>query len=414
MKAFRIVLLSDLHVGNKARGLDLCPPLSEADQIGRQEDFVSHFESWATSDRATADGPFDMLCVTGDISNSAHPDEFEVASGAIARISAALGLTEDQVFFVPGNHDVHWPVMDIGPFWSRFRYAPLLQDNLTFQRRLARAATGRLDSAPYFACWKAPKAIVVAINSAAYDGPTIKPHNGVIKQETVEQLDHYLTSLPSEEDQLRLCLLHHHIEQHSEPLPDTADFSIAVNAANLVHVLAKHRMDLVLHGHKHYPRMSTHQPSGWHPIVAVCAGSFSSILSPPYYDGIQNMFHVINVSGRETNTARVFGRVDNWVFRDSAWVEATGVGGMYGKEAFGSAATPSEVEQAIRTGLDSRLAGGVHVCKWTDLVTDNPLLGNLRTDMAFETLKKVTEDLGLDMAGDKAVADKKWAIFRRL
>lgn len=158
--------------------------------------------------------------------------------------------------------------------------------------------------------------------------------------------------------------------------------------------------------------MAMKQADGRHPIVAVCAGSFSSLLDQPYYEGIQNMFHVINVEGREAVSGRIFGRVDNWVFDRTAWQEASGVGSMFSREAFGSAATPTEVERVVRVGLTSRMSEAA-VCQWSDLVAAHPVLDQIRTDTAFDTLKRVSESLGFDMSGDKAVVDKKWVVFRR-
>jgi len=412
----RIALLSDLHIGTGARGLDLCPhELDDSAKVGRHSDFISLFEAWARSAAATNGGPFDMLCLTGDISNTAHAEEFVFADRVAQRVASVLGVPDNRIFFVPGNHDVHWPVMELKPpsFWARHRYAPLFQDSLTFSRRHGLAKTGSLMEEPFFVAWEEADAIVIGINSAAYDGPTAKPHNGVIRQRTVEAVDQYLGSFPKTDKRLRLCLLHHHLEQYSEPIPDTHDPSIAVNAENLVNALSRHRVDLVLHGHKHHPRLGARQSGNEHPLVSVCAGSFSAVLHPLYYDGIPNLFHVINVDGREAGTDRIFGKVDTWTFTNNQWRAASGVKGLYASEAFGSAATPAEIEANVRNCLVRRLATE-QVCTWQQLVLDCPSLDLVRTDVVYNILQSVSEELNCELNGDRQVIGKKWVVFRRV
>lgn len=412
---YRIALLSDLHIGTSARGLDLCPhDLDDSAKVGKPPDFISYFEKWARNAIDTNGGPFDMLCLTGDISNTAHAEEFVFADRATQRIASALGVPDNRIFFVPGNHDVHWPVMDLKPasFWAKHRYSPLFQDSLTFSRMHGLVKIGSLKEDPFFVAWEEADAIVIGINSAAYDGPTVKPHNGIIKQQTVDEVDRYLSRFPNTDKRLRICLLHHHLEQYSEPIPDTHDPSIAVNAENLLNTLIRHRVDLVLHGHKHHPRLGAKQSGNGHPLVSLCAGSFSAVLHPLYYDGISNLFHIINVDGRESATGRIFGKVDTWTFTNNQWRAASGVKGLYASEAFGSAATPIEIEGKVRDCLARRLATE-QFCTWEQMIEEYPSLDLVRTDVVYDILLSVSQELKCDIAGDRQVVGKKWVVFRR-
>lgn len=410
----KIVLISDLHVGVGARGLDLCPhELKPEEKIGRASNYLAGFEDWAKA-QVQAGEVFDLLCVTGDISNSADPREFELADKAIGRIASALGVPSDKIYFVPGNHDVNWPVMGQEPasFWSQFRFAPMFDPKSTFAARHLKADTGSLVDSPYFTAWNSPDLLVVGVNSAAYDAPTAKPHNGVIKEATVTALGLYLKSVSPSPSQLRICLLHHHLEQYSENLPDSADLSIAVNAENLLMVLTANRFDLLLHGHKHYPRMGTKQPDSAHPLVSICAGSFSAVLHPLYYEGVPNLFHVISVNGREVNNDRVFGVVETWRHKLGKWVNSTETHNLYHREAFGANATPAEISRAMTAAIDDLMRDS-NFCEWSALVSKAPLLQYVRTSTAFTTLETVCKDLALEVVGDIQQADRKWVVFRR-
>ena len=414
MAPLRIAHLSDLHVGHENRGLDMCPhELKPSERVGRTEDYVATFESLAASDAFKADGPIDMLCITGDISNRAHATEFVYADRAIRRVASALGIPGEAVYFVPGNHDVHWPVMGLEPqrFWSAYRYAPLLQGELAFRQRASESAAGAFDVAPYFVAWESDKALIVGINSAAYDGPEDELHPGTVRQETLEALDQFLSARVRDPQKLRLCLLHHHPFQMSEPIPDTNDPTIVVNAENFLALLSKHCFDLVMHGHKHQPRLKTHLVNNCHPMISMCAGSFSAVLHPLHFDGSSNLFHVINVHGRDPSSGGITGTVQSWTHKGK-WEPSHALRGIPAVEAFGSHSTPDQIRAHLIAGLQTCM-DSAEFCRWPDLVEHESQLQHVRSDVAHGLLTEVARELGYDMAGDKNGSPASWAVFRR-
>jgi hypothetical protein len=96
--------LSDLHFGAYSRFVDQMPD-NLAAALTR------------TAERARKDffsaSQFDLLLVTGDLAETAHPDEFDQAGQFLAHLSDHLGLERRKVVFVPGNHDVSWPACEI-------------------------------------------------------------------------------------------------------------------------------------------------------------------------------------------------------------------------------------------------------------------------------------------------------------
>lgn len=414
MPNLRIALISDLHVGRENRGLDMCPHILEPDEItGRNQDYVATFETQAGD--FLKNGPIDILCVTGDISNRAHADEFVFADRAIRRIAAVLSVSDDAIYFVPGNHDIHWPVMGLQPtsFWSTYRYAPLFQEGLTFQRRVLAGSTGAMDKAPYFVAWHDRKVIVIGINSAAFDGPESQLHGGLIRQETVDAIDLYLATLPRDPLQVRMCLLHHHPIQYSERVPDSVDPSIAVNSENLLRVLTNHSFDLVLHGHKHQPRLKTHLISNGHPYVSLCAGSFSAVLHPLYFDGCSNLFHVVNIRGRDNSSQGIKGTVQSWTHVASGkWEASNQHRGIPAIEAFGSMATPAQIKVDLMSAVSARMSIS-QICRWQDLLQFHPHLEYVRAEVVYDLLSKTCTELGFELAGDNNGYDRSWVVFRR-
>ncbi|MFT3773098.1 MAG: metallophosphoesterase [Minicystis sp.] len=108
---FAWVHLSDIHVGHgdKSHGWD-------------QELVLDRLiEDFAPAQSLGAPKP-DALLVTGDIAFSGAgraADEYERARKRLLAAAAAVGLTADRIFTVPGNHDVNRAV-DKTPFVSAF------------------------------------------------------------------------------------------------------------------------------------------------------------------------------------------------------------------------------------------------------------------------------------------------------
>lgn len=375
---------------------------------------MASFENLVQSEAFLARGPIDLLCVTGDISNGAHAHEFRLADEVIGKIATSLGLHDDRIFFVPGNHDLHWPVMKLEPkeFWESMKYAPLLQEELRFKKILERAKVGAFHVDPFFTIWEEADIFVLAINSAAYDGPEEKNHSGIVKQSTLEKISNALAGRSIPSDKLKICLIHHHPIQYSEPSPDAIDLSIIVNSENLMRMLNGAKIDLILHGHKHHPRLNNQSSDNGHPAVVMGAGSFSAILQPLYYGGITNLFHVINIEGRSAATMGIEGTVQTWMFNPKEkWQPSNAHTGMPHEEAFGSSFTSNEIATAVRAIVSDVVARQGH-CRVLDLTAENPHLLRVRRSALFNAMFDVSNSLGLKMLGDPQSSHEHWAIFR--
>jgi serine/threonine protein kinase/nucleoside phosphorylase len=90
---FRILHLSDLHVGAGADPLSLLQPL-EADLKDRYD--------------GLGVDQLDYLVISGDITNRAAPQEFEKAREFVSALIERFGLTSERCILVPGNHDLDW------------------------------------------------------------------------------------------------------------------------------------------------------------------------------------------------------------------------------------------------------------------------------------------------------------------
>ena len=415
----RIALISDLHIGHEVISVDLCPyELDPKAKFGLETEFLKKFRMFVGSDEFRSDGAVDMLCVTGDISDKANPAEFEHAHSVILEIADALGVPNDKVFFVPGNHDVNWPVMKLDPggFWGKFRYEPLLQDRLIFRSQLAEAVTGAYDVSPHFVAWETGGDLIVGINSAAFDDPNPfdGKHHGLIQQETIQKLEVFLQSRPLNFDGVRICLVHHHPLNYSDSRPDMADFSAATNSENLFKLLSEHRFDLVFHGHKHVPQLNhLSQITNGHPVTILGAGSLSAQISPKWCGLAQNQFHVVSVEGRDDSSEVAFGFVATWNYLGETWRRANSLIGLCAKEGFGTAFTPAELEHQISNHIEQTLTTtSVQLWKWPQIERELPRLSYASTRAIHDELQSVSIKYGFEFNGDLQTEKKSWLMIR--
>jgi predicted MPP superfamily phosphohydrolase len=105
--SLRIAHLSDIHLA----GYEAGAPFDEDADLRRElEDDLQ---------RLVKDGgPVDLLVLGGDIAGRGRTSEFEKAKHWINELCQMLGVPEERVYCVPGNHDVAQSVVDNDPVLS--------------------------------------------------------------------------------------------------------------------------------------------------------------------------------------------------------------------------------------------------------------------------------------------------------
>lgn len=414
----RVAVISDLHVGHGARALDFFPYDVSLlkDRLSRDQDFMGAFTSLCQDPSFFDAGPIDALCVTGDISHVAHPLEFVKAEELIQQISGLLKVTSENVFYVPGNHDVSWAIQPWRD-WDAYRYAPLLDAPLMFYKRMKAATTGQYGDPPFFVGWNTRNMLVVGINTAAYDTPNPPTgfHHGLVKEETLLAIDNFCNAITSNDAQLRVFLLHHHPVAYSDPRPHIVDPSTVVNAGNLRALLSKQRFDLVIHGHKHWPHIGTHMDNNQWPLNILGAGSFSALPNSQWTGEIANQFHIVEISGRDAidgfSPGLAFGHVETWAYQiRGRWVRSNKRIGLRATEGFGSIIAPPVVERMIGSALDAADEIGVP-CDWDQLIAASPQLRHVNVSVLHQALTRVANTRTKKFKGDVDSDPTDWVIY---
>jgi len=214
----------------------------------------------------------DHVCVTGDITFTTLPAEVDMAADWISRLG-----DPQRVSVIPGNHDAYVAgALDYAlEKWSRWMRDDEGQAGFPYLHR-----RGPVD--------------IVGLSSAVPTPPAVSL--GRIGQEQLEKTEALLTRI--KDDQRPCFLMIHHPPQDGAASRRRA----LSDRKKLQEVLARLPVDLVLHGHLHYPiRATLDCPSG--PIPVLGAASASTIGKRKS----EAHFHVIEIetgAGRPRITVR--------------------------------------------------------------------------------------------------------------
>jgi 3',5'-cyclic AMP phosphodiesterase CpdA len=204
----------------------------------------------------------DHLVVTGDLTFSGEPREFERAADLLRPFAEAGKLT-----VVPGNHDV-WTEESV--------------ETARFLRAIGPDGKGMRKAAPSYphVVPLADDAVLVALDSARYgDAPDETP--GRLGSEQLRAARE-LARLHSKQGKATVLAFHHHVVLPPERMPSDARVARMplADADQIVRLVAELPVAAVLHGHRHTAfRVDLPGPAG--PTPVLCAGSASRVADEP-------------------------------------------------------------------------------------------------------------------------------------
>ena len=186
----------------------------------------------------------DHFCITGDITFTTHPEEVDTAADWIGRLGDA-----NQISLIPGNHDAYVSgALD----YVLKQWSPWMTDD------------GGEVGFPYL--HQRGPVDIVGLCSAVPTPPAISL--GRIGSEQLEKTEALLKRLSTSQRPSLLML--HHAPHDNAASPHRA----LEDRKSLQELLSRLPVDLVLHGHLHYPiRASLDGPSGPIPVRGAASAS---------------------------------------------------------------------------------------------------------------------------------------------
>jgi hypothetical protein len=242
----------------------------------------------------------DALLVPGDLANKACVEGLQQGWDYALEIGRSLGASA--VVPVIGNHDID--SHRVRPALHVFHAVRNLRPGFPF--------TKPSDVQSFFAdgycALRIGDAEIIAINTVIDQTDAASAKRGAFSVDRIERMESSLSGMLI--SPLRGAVMHHHPVLHTGTFLE--DLDVIPTGDALLSALRRLGCRFVIHGHKHFTRLS--YVDG---VAVFASGSFSALLQE-FGTSVANTFHVVRVHG--DNTSEVRGVVHTWVFRyGSGW-----------------------------------------------------------------------------------------------
>lgn len=333
----KIVLISDFHVYDTLSEKELRPSYI---RVGDPEGLVgvnpiADLQALIAAEEIRVD----MLLCMGDLTDKARPAGVRYGWSKIQELRRQLGA--QIVLATSGNHDCD----------SRYTYTDhdakgVLQSLVPTYPFEDDILADQYWSRNFFLVEGIEYRIVV-LNSSAYHG--MGPHeieHGRISSTTLNRLRTNLEN--SSERLVNILICHHHPHPHSELGLGVND--LIQGGQQLLDLLGSGMYGkwIIVHGHKHHPKLTYAQGSGSAPLVFAC-GSLSACLYPELGTNVRNQFHILSVNFAESRKYGFVGRVHTWEWAAGhGWAEAASTGaGLPAVCGFGYRCDPVQLANEV-------------------------------------------------------------------
>ena len=360
-KLIRLAVLSDLHAYDSRKGdgrnapshfdiasersRDTCPITALLEKIKESDDMKS-----------------DLLICPGDFSDKACRDSLKVAWQKAHEVADALGA--GALVATAGNHDV-----DSRNLYNE--YDPIEElKSLNPQFPIANDDLAQKYWAYHYHVYTQTELTLLNLNSSAYHvvGKEEIEH-GRISPKTLDRIRADVRVLP--ESKLNVLLCHHNPHKHSEL--ELGEYDEIKGGQLLLDLLAEvtHGEWLVIHGHKHHPKITYASGPSCSPVV-FSAGSVCSTLYPRLRTETGNQFYIIEIPLQRISETGLVGTFRTWDWHlHYGWQDADAAKGLPATGGFGHRESPSRFASRIAKWLRNKKA--VHATG-TNLVNRFPEL----------------------------------------
>lgn len=376
----KIAIVSDLHVFNGSSSAGGPSFVGTADpQDSPEKHPFRGIQKLIADEGLTAD----FLICPGDLADKADPAALMFAWDKLQRLKTQLGA--QHLFATNGNHDVdsrkvHGDVDPKGNLQSLDPMFPGL-DEQQCDRYWSRN----------FAVFTDDILRIVLLNSAAFHGygtdasPEYK--YGRVSSRTISALR---TALAKNERRVNILVCHHHPAPYN-PVEEE-DYSEMLGGDRLIELLDSGDFGswLMIHGHKHYPRLaySTGSPSS--PVI-FSAGSFSATLYQKLAARARNQFYIMEIPVGDLDSLGLDlgGTITAWDWITMVgWQPAGNMSGLPHKVGFGCRESPRSLAREIA----NLIAGRPNFQTGEELIASLPKLRFLRPQELQTVMARLVAD----------------------
>jgi 3',5'-cyclic AMP phosphodiesterase CpdA len=318
----RFIILSDLH------------PSIPGDS-GTGESFLNMRAPWDTGINPIAgfcelikreNLSAEYLLCPGDIGNKAAPETITFGWTQLQRIALEMGAP---LIAVPGNHD-HDSRSVFNGFDPKY-HLQSLEPSFPFSDTQRNAHFWSYHWGEYLDT----TCRILLLNTSAFHGLSDEYMHGRVTPLTLNQLKHSLSSPESRSINLILC--HHHPVRLDDVY--VPDYEAMEGGSDLVRILSDGLMGnwMIVHGHKHTPRIVYASSYGSQSTVVFSSGSFSGPIAPALNSKTTNQVHLLSIAPHDSaNYGCICGTVRTWEWNHGlGWQRAESGRGLPHSAGFG-------------------------------------------------------------------------------
>lgn len=384
----KIAVLSDLHFGSSAnaRASEYTYVIAGAEKVSRQHP-VDDLIELINRDKLRAD----VVVCPGDITLMSDRVGLNEAWATLNRLTTELSASH--LLTATGNHDIlsrfESGKLDESPeIWERLKQ---LEPSYPYPQA-DRIKTLEYWAEHFFSVEVGGVRFLVLNTCNTHSRGESEYRSGRITDYTIQQVRKLIESDSS--PILNVLVCHHHPIKYAEISQFDADYSEMIQGRALLQMLEDTGQHwIVMHGHKHSPRIEYSPGGSGDAPVLFSAGSFSAVLSPRYFPNGRNQFYIIDIDLNYVRANGVAGIVDAWDWtRGLGWFVST-------KSSRGR--IPSGAGFGHRFNMKDARDINAHFASrgkipWNEVVKEFEFVSYLTPNDAAKLIKILKEKHGLD------------------
>lgn len=300
----RIAVFSDIHCGKLSRTKVFSVPGEERVDVDEEHEYEKGLVELLEHERP------DYFFIAGDLTSVGSPQEFLYCEKEIIELADKISLPYDHIICCTGNHDVDWSTCNLK------NAIPSTSSDISnlrkekYQRLSSHLPLLCLDKmnnkyingdspVPFSGVYETDDFIVIMLNTGWLCEPHKKEESKYYSHGRLseEQLKWFETTASKyvDDSRKRIVLMHHHAFNYKYPIVGL-DLSLIAEGAEFVEIAERFGIDLVIHGHRHHPRVKTYlADNGRRPITFFCAGSLAVNADHRLGGEIPNTVHFIDI-----------------------------------------------------------------------------------------------------------------------
>lgn len=329
----RVAILSDIHPTDDSDQTDTTALKMGAERTPEHHPFEGLYELIKRSEIEV-----ELILCAGDLGSQSDPKTIEFSWNELQTLK--FNLNSQLLIATPGNHD-----HDSRSTFNKYDPKGYLQSlSPPFPHDFG-------DDNSHFWAWnfdivEQENYRIVILNSSAYHGINNEYLHGRVTEFTIKKIKEKLEGKPDKHINILLC--HHHIHKNEDI--NITDYDAMHGADKLLQMLSEISVGewLVIHGHKHYPKIYYgNSTSGDAPII-FSAGSFSGDVSGSLGSVAQNQFYILEFNIDALMKFGLVGTFNAWDWAyGRGWVQSSERSGLPHTGGFGYQSKTKELMRKI-------------------------------------------------------------------